>query len=384
MKLMQIFELYFNPKTKKDKIINGFAYEPINIEQKKLGNLYMLGELLNISPRNLQLLDRLASITKNYYYQNQKLLPEKAFIENLKKINEFLFNKAKAGNVSWLGNLSFIILNLNFFSFDKNQTEIKKFNFLFTKTGKIEAVLLRAGDITNIGENLISEEIETYPLKIFKNIVSGELEENDILLLATNEIYNYFLKENLLKQFASLSILQREEIKNAQIETVKSWPESQEIEFNKIKEQIKKIIYSKEKNLLDISGICFLIILEKTSKEKKGGVQRERLIFEKEISKSLIFQFYSFVNKKVKIFLNLLKKGLFSQYSQIAKKSEYSTNFLSDYLKKIGKLKTLIYLIRFNKFKNLILLVKNPRVKKNLSLIIFLILLLLIGYFLFR
>ena len=301
---MQVFRLYFNPKIRKNKIIADFVYEPINIEERKLGNLYILGELFNVSPQNFQFLNRLNLTIKKNYYQSQK---GKNFIEALKRTNEFLFNQAKTGDVSWLGNLNFLILNL---SPKENQT---KFDFLFTKTGKIEALLLREDEIIDIGQGSALEQIATYPLKIFKTVISGEFEQGDILLLLSKEIYNYFLKENLLKKFIFLNkeinIIGQKFFKTEDKEN--KLLDKQEAEFfSMIKSQIKNLIYSKEKELLEVNGICLLIILRETNRRLEEYSQKQALIFEKMVPQHLISQIYFSFNKKIKNLLNLFKKDL--------------------------------------------------------------------------
>ena len=64
---MKIFELYFNPKTKEDKIFESFCFNPENIYEKKLGNLYMVGELSNALPQNINFLNNIASVIKKEY-----------------------------------------------------------------------------------------------------------------------------------------------------------------------------------------------------------------------------------------------------------------------------------------------------------------------------
>ena len=416
---MQVFRLYFNPKIRKNKIIADFVYEPINIEERKLGNLYMLGELSNISPQNFQFLNRLNLIIKKNYYQGQEPFIEKNFTKTLKRTNEFLFNQAKTGDVSWLGHLNFLILNLSPFSFKKNQM---KSDFLFTKTGKIEAVLLRENEIVNIGQSSTSEQIATYPLKVFKTIISGEFEQGDILLLLSKEIYNYFLRENLLKKFIFLR-----DIKNENKNKENKLLGKQNAEFsNMIKSQIKNLIYSKEKELLEVSGICLLIVLkERNRRIEEECSQKQTLIFEKIASRCLIPQICFSFNKKVKNLLNLFKKDLVMIFSILFKKiASFLTRFkplrercslirgkirfLKASIKQEGlkliNLLAIASLSRFwinlpvtlrstmesikqfysNKVKRFLLFLKTDQVKKILTLIIILIFVLLIGYFLFR
>ena len=230
---MKVFELHFNPKAKEDTIFDSFCYEPINIEEKRLGNLYMAGETKNTLPQNYNLLEKLSFEIKKEYYRDSKRAPEKSLIESLRIGNKFLENLTKEGNVSWLGNLNFAVLCL------------KDSDFHFTKVENISAFLLRGGKITDIAQKLIQEEIEPYPLKVFGNIISGKLIENDIILLLTKEVSATFNRENLLNEIANFPAFSEK----------------------KLKESLEK----REKILKETSGIAVLLSLikeEPTFKER--------------------------------------------------------------------------------------------------------------------
>ena len=234
---MQIFELHFNPKLKEDQIFDSFVYEPENIYEKKLGSLYAVGELRNVLPQNLKLLDDIAkSIKKNYYTFSQKF-PEKALSQSLKKTNEYLAEKVKKENVSWLGNLNFAVFSL------------KDFNLIFTKTGDIKILLLRAGQIIDIGKNLDLREIEPYPLKIFLNVVSGKLFQDDKILVLTKEIFEFFIQQNLLAKIA----------------------QTENIDSKKIKEILPSSFFTKGEGS-KVSGICLLSVVKTEPTKKHGAI----------------------------------------------------------------------------------------------------------------
>ncbi|MBZ9577847.1 hypothetical protein KJA13_02305 [Patescibacteria group bacterium] len=231
---MQVFELHFNPKLKEDQIFDSFIYEPENIYEKNLGNLYVVGELRNVLPQNLKLLDDIAKAIKKSYYTFSQKFPEKALSQSLKKTNEYLAEKVKKENVSWLGNLNFAVFSL------------KDFNLIFTKTGDIKILLLRAGQIIDIGKNLDLREIEPYPLKIFLNVVSGKLTQDDKILVLTKEIFEFFLQQNLLTKIA----------------------QSENINGKKIKEILPSSLFTKGEGS-KVSGTCLLSVV-KTEPTKRG------------------------------------------------------------------------------------------------------------------
>ena len=222
---MQIFEFHFNPKTKEDLIFDSFCFEPENIYEKRVGSLYMLGLLKNVLPQNIRFLERLAKIIKEKFYSSTLVKPEKSLKNSLKEANDFLENIAKRGDVSWLGNLSFGVISL------------KSFELNFTKVGDLKFLLLRRGGVLDIDQKLKLEDFEPYPLKIFGNIISGKLAENDILLALTKEVYETFQSQNIPNEIAK----------------IKPFDEKKLGEVLKVKNDL----------LSKISGICLLIYLSK-------------------------------------------------------------------------------------------------------------------------
>jgi len=259
--MAQVFEFYFNPKIKPDLLFDSFCYEPENIYERRVGSLYMVGVFKNVLPRNLRFLDNLVKIIKERYYIPTLHSPEKSLKESLKSANEFLERTAKSGNVGWLGNLSFTVLSL------------RNFELNFTKVGDLKIYLIRGGQIIDIDKKLRFEEIEPYPLKIFCNIVSGKLAENDIVLVLTKEVLDYFQGQNLLNEIAQ--ILPFEEKK------------------------LREILDKRRGDLSKISGICLLIFLSKEISAKK----RETILpSPKEFSLKEVF------SPIVNYFKNLIKK----------------------------------------------------------------------------
>jgi hypothetical protein len=233
---MKVFEFHFNPKAQSDLIFESFCYDPENIYEKRLGNIYMVGFLTNALPQNVRFLNNLAKVIKDKYYKNASAKPERALRETLRRANEHLEKIAKEGDVTWLGNFNFAV------------AAFKNFELNFTKVGDLKIYLLRKGQIIDIDQKLRFEEIEPYPLKIFGNIVSGKLAENDIVLVLTKEIADSFLKENLLTKIAQTPL--SESAKN-------------------VAKKIRDILNAKKEQLLETKGICLLIYLTKETSAKE-------------------------------------------------------------------------------------------------------------------
>ena len=372
---MRIFELHFNPRrlpasfTKgelPDLIFDSFYYEPENIYEKRLGSLFLVGELKNVLPQNLKFLDNLSNFLKKEYYSTPiKFSPETSLKESLRKANDFLEGIAKNGDVSWLGNL-----NLAVFSLTPHRKDSWTVNF--TKVGMVKILLIRKGQIIDIGKNLEFSEIEPYPLKIFGNIVSGKLAENDILLALTKDIFSVFA-DSPAKFGGGLSskTLQKasESRKSSQpgnlIEKIAEMAPFDE-------KKLKEILKTKEKELLKNSGICFLCILTKESwsKEKKP----KTFTFQKEAEKFSIQQvFLPVINKLKKIALRFL--GELSKLKEAPKK-------LPKFRKPWMKLKIKVPKIRISLKKPEIKFTAN--LKRNLIWVSLLIFFLLLGFFIFK
>lgn len=233
---MQIFELHFNPKLKEDQIFDTFIYEPESAYEKKLGSLYIAGELQNSLRSDSNFLDNLAQAVKKSYYTLSVNYPEKALSYSSKKANEFLAEEVKKEHVNWLGNLNFAIFSLS------------GFNLNFTKTGDLKILLIRQGQIIDIGKNLDLQEIDPYPLKIFFNTVSGRLIENDKILVLTKQLFDFLKEKNILSQMARIQT---------------------ELDSKKLKEILPASLFDKEEGA-KISGLCLLAVLNQKNNQPES------------------------------------------------------------------------------------------------------------------
>jgi len=342
----QIFEFHFNPPKqnrlaagKDDLIFDSFCFEPKNIYEKRMGDLYMVGLLKNVLPKNIRFLDVLVQKIKEKYYQAVSVSPEKSLKDTLRIANEHLEKIAKQGDVSWLGNLSFAVISL------------KDFELNFTKIGDLKLFLIRKGQLIDIDQKLKLEDIEPYPLKIFGSIVSGKLAENDIILVLSKEAYDVFLKENLLNEFArkSVSDLSPKGIK-----------------------KFKDVLNGKKEQLTKISGICLLMVLSKETAPKEKETLTEK--------------------KSLKIF-SLVKEVsvLFSPFASIGNSAKEVFNSFIKLIKKIQIPKPKIPVpkisfpkISFPKIRPRISYKFSTGLKKKIIPVLVLILLLALGFFLFE
>ena len=170
------------PKTECDI----FCYQPDNIEQMPLGNLYIVAELDRV--KDCQHLGTLlASLIKREYYLFPQRGALKSFERALSKANGHLKVLSKQGNVEWLGKFHFICA---VFANDE---------LLLSQAGQAKTLFFRTGHLSDLGKKAVPDPEKPHPSKIFSSVVSGKLENNDKLIFATPEIDKLF-SANGLKQ----------------------------------------------------------------------------------------------------------------------------------------------------------------------------------------
>jgi hypothetical protein len=286
--LSEVFELHFQPKPKEDLIFDSFCYEPTNVYENRLGSLYISGELKNALPEDSRFLNKIVQIIKGKYYAFPITSLEKSFESSLKSANDFLAEEIKKDNTSWLGNLSLAIISL------------KNFDINFTKVGEIKIILLRNGIITDIGERLKFSEIEPYPIKIFGNIATGKLVEDDQVLVLTKEIYEAFSKPIEDKTSATFKKL-REKNEKTDLTLINEIAQLQATD-KAYEKKLRKILKVREKFLSQSYGVCLIIAL------KEEPLPKKTLKFEQEAPVFSIASFLESAKNKITSFFKRFKK----------------------------------------------------------------------------
>lgn len=166
-----------------------FEYYPENIYQQSLGSLVGFFEIKEYSDESAYIVNFLTSVLKKEYYINPKRPVQESLDSALHKVNLALSELVKQGNVEWLGNLNAAICVL-----EKN-------NAHFSVSGNAKIFLFRKGMLSNISEGLASDSPEPHPLKTFVNVSSGRLEEDDRMLITSEDIFHIFSEAEIKKNF---------------------------------------------------------------------------------------------------------------------------------------------------------------------------------------
>lgn len=94
----------------------------------------------------------------------------------LKAVNQTLNDISESGETDWIGNFNGLIVLLG-----NNELH-------FSQTGNLPAYLLQNNRIRQITDD--PHDPDPHPIKTFSNLASGQLNENDTLLIANQELYN--------------------------------------------------------------------------------------------------------------------------------------------------------------------------------------------------
>ena len=203
---VKIFEFQFNPKAKSDRFFRVFSF-PAPKEMLDRGDMYILGELKNALPVNANFLDQLATLLSKEYYDAEKpnLNASHRLKNALKKGNSFLEEETKKGNVDWLGNLHLLLLLF--------VPGGQGYTLYFTKVGGMKLWLSRSGSLVDAGKSIDGKKEDEESVKVFGNVGSGRVIPQDRIVALTQELFEFFSKENFLQTITQFK--EEKQFKNA-------------------------------------------------------------------------------------------------------------------------------------------------------------------------
>ncbi len=164
----------------KNSICEIFCYEPENIEEMSLGNLYMVAQL-DVEENCEHLINLVGSLIKREYYSVSHRGALDSLDVSLKKANLALNELTNQGNLEWLGKLHFICAVIN-----------KEQQLFLSQSGNAQAFHWREGSLTDITKKIVPSPAKPHPAKTFQSVISGDIEPTDKLIFATPKLFDFF------------------------------------------------------------------------------------------------------------------------------------------------------------------------------------------------
>lgn len=176
--------LAVDPQTGQE-VISLLVARPNPEELEHLGRLFGVFQVGPANDQTRRIVELLQSEAKITYYQQLESNVELAFEHTLKHLNELLARELEQQHAAWLDNCN-ILLGV-----------LRNDEVFFTQVGDIQAFLAHKLRIINILDKTRGVETRLNPLKIFSQTISGQLTENDALVLCTTSLLDYLSQERL-------------------------------------------------------------------------------------------------------------------------------------------------------------------------------------------
>jgi len=202
--MANVFEFHFNPlphnrspqategglARQNPAVFDSFCFLPQTFFEKKQGYLYIVSEIKNPNQQSQKILANLAEIIKKYFYQKPIFSSHDPFQLGLNQANDYLSQwqaPTPNGAMVWgQGNLHFASVAIG-----------PKYNIKVSKTGNIKIILLRGQEAFDIGSNFARENLTG---KIFPDVIEGNLQKGDRILMATPEVFQSFQTEKIIEE----------------------------------------------------------------------------------------------------------------------------------------------------------------------------------------
>lgn len=182
------YEIQFARITNSGKLPDRFLscqhLESKDLTKTSMGEIFTLIEILSPWFPSAQIGQAIINNFVNTYFQGGSTSDLVNFENSLKKVNENLAQITQNGETDWIGNLNGILV------------AIVEDNLHLSPTGKSEAYIFREGKINHLTHGL-TDTTELHPLKIFTNIVSGQLKPHDKILVTNKTLFNFLSLESV-------------------------------------------------------------------------------------------------------------------------------------------------------------------------------------------
>lgn len=199
--MVEVSKICLSNPQKTGSFIKIQHFFPSAFQKKLLGEILFLIEIKLPNDSIKKYLDLAEEITKiiingfkTYYYSEESLKGkeiEEIFENSLQKLNRLIYQEI-------IGSKFFKILIKNLSAVI---SLIREDEIYFSPVGSVKVFILKKKRMID----LISQEITFTPEKIFSQIISGKLEENDVLFFSTENFLDYFTSEKLNSIVSKLS-----------------------------------------------------------------------------------------------------------------------------------------------------------------------------------
>lgn len=171
-----------------------FTVSAENFEQERLGALFGIFKILDLSSDSSYIVNLLTSVIKKEFFNRPERSAEESFEASLRKANLALAELARHESISWAGKISFA------------GGVIERNNLHFANLGDTSVFLIRAGQIAQISQDLDEgKTAEPHPLKTFTDISSGKIEKGDKIIFTTSDLTDIFSPDELRHNAARFS-----------------------------------------------------------------------------------------------------------------------------------------------------------------------------------
>lgn len=182
-------------QNKRDGGTETFVYEPSNIEEEPLGNLYIIGWISQHKKELAFIPNLAASLMRREFYKPSGDDPvETRFESGLKKTNAALLD-IEAANPDLAGDIGLGIINT------------ARGKIRLAHIGGLAALLYRGKEMIDISQNNQSKKKKEF----FSSIITGDILQGDRLIFSTEKIIDLF-SDTGLKKLGALDIKNRADI----------------------------------------------------------------------------------------------------------------------------------------------------------------------------
>ena len=202
LSIIKYENLTIHDPTLNDIFSKSFVYDAPN---RKLAHLGKLALIVDVEINNEfagKIAEIISDVIKQEYYrsreQDQNVNMLVHFESALNKVNQALSTLASEGYVEWIDKFHVGIAALS----------VNKVHIAFT--GKAKIFLLRQNEIVDVAQESASPQ--SNPARTFINVVSGDLQLDDKVILASPNFLNYFSLEKIKRTLSQYS--SREAIAN--------------------------------------------------------------------------------------------------------------------------------------------------------------------------